>query len=161
MQRRAIVIAGVLCLLLCACKDTTYRSSVPSYPVSIRIDTRVGIFVHFIPTNSYAYTIVDADGYHFDGQTQARKALNDAYGYAGVVIFIDGNGQYTSYDLCCPVCLKRDKPVEIDGFFAICPTCGEEYDLSGGIGVPTKGIAGESLRRYTTIYSGNIITVYN
>ncbi len=161
MQRGAIAIAGMLCLLLCGCGDTTYRSSVPSYPVSIRIDTRSGIFVHFVPSNSYTYTIVDADGYHFNGQTQPRQAMNDAYGYAGVVIFIDGNQQYTSYDLCCPVCLKRDKPVEIDGLKAICPTCGEEYDLSGGVGVPTKGISSESLRRYTTIYSGDIITVYN
>ena len=36
--------------------------------------------------------------------------------------------------------------------FAICPVCGEEYDIYSGNGVPTHGIGNEPLKRYTTTY---------
>ena len=89
-----------------------------------------------------------------------RQAMGDMFGYAGVVVYISGNSEYLAYDLCCPKCLRQDKPVEIDGLFATCPVCGEQYNLDV-YGTPSQGISHEALRRYSTLYSGEILTVRN
>ena len=146
-------------LTLTACDThTTYRSSVPSYPVNIRINTYEGTYVHFV--HIYTYLIVDEKGYHFNGQTMPRKET-DRFGYAGVVVYIDGNGNYGAYDMACPHCVKQDTPVEIDGMLATCPICGEEYDLCTGYATPQKGISNEALRRYDLIVSNGVITIRN
>lgn len=148
-------------LALCACDThTTYRSSVPSYPVNIRINTNEGVYVHFVPENTTLYMIVDKDGYHFNGQTMPRKET-DRFGYAGVVVYIDIFGSYSAYDMACPHCVKQDKPVEVDGMLATCPICGEEYDLGCGYATPQKGISNEALRRYDLIVSNGVITIRN
>lgn len=163
MQRLTHYILPLLALclpLLTSCEGTTFRSSVPSYPVNIRINTQLGMYVTF--TSVQDYIIVDRNGYHFRNQTLPRTDA-DAYGYAGVVIYITYDMQYAAFDLCCPHCLRANAPVEVDGLFAICPTCGEQYDLYNGIGNPTseERISNESLRRYSLIVSGGVITVYN
>ena len=146
-------------LALCACDThTTYRSSVPSYPVNIRINTYEGTYVHFV--HIYTYLIVDEKGYHFNGQTMPRKET-DRFGYAGVVVYIDGNGNYSAYDMACPNCVSQKDPVEVDGMLAICPLCGEEYDLGSGYATPQKGISNEALRRYSLIVSNRVITIRN
>lgn len=146
-------------LTLTACDThTTYRSSVPSYPVNIRINTYEGTYVHFV--HIYTYLIVDEKGYHFNGQTMPRKET-DRFGYAGVVVYIDGSGTYSAYDMACPHCVKQDTPVEIDGMLATCPICGEEYDLCTGYATPQKGISDEALRRYDLIVSNGVITIRN
>ena len=146
-------------LTLTACDThTTYRSSVPSYPVNIRINTYEGTYVHFV--HIYTYLIVDEKGYHFNGQTMPRKET-DRFGYAGVAVYIDGNGNYSAYDMACPHCVKQDTPVEIDGMLATCPICGEEYDLGTGYATPQKGISNEALRRYDLIVSNGVITIRN
>ena len=146
-------------LTLTACDThTTYRSSVPSYPVNIRINTYEGTYVHFV--HIYTYLIVDEKGYHFNGQTMPRKET-DRFGYAGVVVYIDGSGTYSAYDMACPHCVKQDTPVEIDGMLAICALCGEEYDLGTGYATPQKGISNEALRRYDLIVSNGVITIRN
>ena len=146
-------------LTLTACDThTTYRSSVPSYPVNIRINTYEGTYVHFV--HIYTYLIVDEKGYHFNGQTMPRKET-DRFGYAGVVVYIDGFGTYSAYDMACPHCVKQDTPVEIDGMLATCPICGEEYDLGTGYATPQKGISNEALRRYDLIVSNGVITIRN
>lgn len=146
-------------LAFCACDThTTYRSSVPSYPVNIRINTYEGTYVHFV--HIYTYLIVDEKGYHFNGQTMPRKET-DRFGYAGVVVYIDGNGNYSAYDMACPHCVKQDEPVEVDVMLATCPLCGEEYDLGTGYATPQKGISNEALRRYDLIVSNGVITIRN
>lgn len=146
---------------LAACEDTTLRSSVPSYPVSIRIDTRTGEFVHFVSSNIYSYITVNADGFHdARGQLILPRDMQTAYGYAGVVVYIDGNEEYKAYDMCCPHCLTN-QPITMDGMFADCPTCGEQYDLGSGYAIPQKGISKEALRRYSVVYSNGIITIHN
>ena len=146
-------------LAFCACDThTTYRSSVPSYPVNIRINTYEGTYVHFV--HIYTYLIVDEKGYHFNGQTMPRKET-DRFGYAGVVVYIDGNGNYSAYDMACPNCVSQKDPVKVDGMLAICPLCGEEYDLGSGYATPQKGISDEALRRYSLIVSNRVITIRN
>ena len=155
------LISLLFLLAFCACDThTTYRSSVPSYPVNIRINTYEGTYVHFKPEYPYTYMIVDKDGYHFNGQTMPRKET-DRFGYAGVVVYIDGFGSYRSYDMACPHCVKQDEPVEVDGMLATCPLCGEEYDLGTGYATPQKGISDEALRRYSLIVSNGVITIRN
>ena len=148
-------------LTLTACDThTTYRSSVPSYPVNIRINTNEGVYVHFVPENIYTFLTVDEKGCHFNGQIDPRL-VTDRFGYAGVVVYIDGFGTYSAYDMACPHCVKQDTPVEIDGMLAACPICGEEYDLGAGYATPQKGISNEALRRYDLIVSNGVITIRN
>ena len=148
-------------LTLTACDThTTYRSSVPSYPVNIRINTNEGVYVHFVPENIYTFLTVDEKGCHFKGQIDPRL-VTDRFGYAGVVVYIDGFGTYSAYDMACPHCVKQDEPVEVDGMFAACPICGEEYDLGAGYATPQKGISNEALRRYDLIVSNGVITIRN
>ena len=146
-------------LAFCACDThTTYRSSVPSYPVNIRISLYQ--YVDFVPGNSCAYMIVDEKGYHYNGQTMPRTET-DRFGYAGVVVYIDGFGGYSAYDMACPHCVRQDKPVEINDMYAVCPLCGEEYNLYIGYATPEKGISNEALRRYSLIVSNGVITIRN
>lgn len=148
-------------LAFCACDThTTYRSSVPSYPVNIRINTNEGVYVHFVPENIYTFLTVDEEGCHFNGQID-RRLVTDRFGYAGVVVYIDGFGNYSAYDMACPHCVKQDKPVEVDGMFATCPCCGEEYDLGSGYATPQQGISDEALRRYSLKVSNGVITIRN
>jgi len=159
MQRYGQLIIGLLFgLFFSSCENTTVRSSVPTYPVRLSINTNMGEFVHFIPENTYDYITIDKKGYHYRNYTQALAAT-DMIGYAGVVVFIGGDGVYNAFDMCCPHCLKPNEPVEMDGFFGVCPICGEAYDLSYGFAVPTKGIGKEALRRYPVINNGGKLTI--
>ena len=146
-------------LLFVSCEGTTFRSSVPSRPVQLSINTAAGMYVHFVRENVGAYVVVDGSGYHFNGQTLPLTEGVDYYGFAGVVIYVDCNNAYSAFDLCCPHCISQMRPCEMDGCFAVCPICGEQYDLSFGYGLPVKGIGHEALRKYTTLYSYPRLTI--
>ena len=140
---------AIFCLvfLMWACKDTVFFSSVPS--CAVQFDLNIwGEYPHFVTGN----------GFQTMRFTKKRTDL-DYLGYAGLLIWVDMNEKYCAADLCCPHCLKRDKPLEIDGFYAVCPVCGEQYDLSFGITNPTQGISNEMLRRYTTIFANGHLHV--
>lgn len=157
-MRRFGLIVCVL-LLLAGC-DGVNNSSVPPNPVHVEIDTRIGAFVNFIPTALNDYVTVDRTGYHYNGNTYPLGAM-DATGYGGVVVYIDMMGNYTAYDMACPYCAQRARRQScvIDGIFAICPHCGEEYDLGSGTAVPTKGSIRETLRRLKIINSDGKLTI--
>ena len=155
-----LIFASLCVLVLGGCDDnTTFRSSVPTYPVRITIDTNVGPFVHFIPTASYSHIIVNEDGYFYDGKFIQKPLGMDAWGYAGVVVYINMMGGYDAYDLCCPNCVYERQACKVEGIFATCPVCGEQFDLGSGTAVPTKGIAKEQLRRLNVAHSGYRITI--
>ena len=147
-------------LLTPSCDDTSFQSSVPRYPVHVVIDTNSGPYVHFQPTALNTYVLVDKEGYHYNGITY-RRPVTDAYGYGGVVVFVNMLGGYDAYDLACPNCVAKAQksPCEIDGIFATCPNCGEQYDLGSGTAAPQKGIAHEYLLRLTVINSGGRLTI--
>ena len=156
---------GVWCmvttlLLLCSCEGTTFRSSVPAYPVQVVIDTRVGAFVHFQPTSFSSHVVVNRDGYYLDGKWVANVSAMDAWGYGGVVVYVSSFG-YDAYDLACPYCAEHGSchPCEVNGINAVCPECGEEYDLSCGTAAPQKGIAHETLRKLNIMNSDGRLTV--
>lgn len=145
---------------LCACEDTSFRSSVPAYPVRIVIDTRVGQFVHFQPTDLNSYVVVNRNGYFMNGSYVLPFNATDACGYGGVLVFVSLNG-YDAYDLACPNCANAQlcRPCVIDGMYAVCPECGEEYDLTSGYAVPQHGISREALRRLAISDMGGKLTI--
>lgn len=145
MKHRFLYI--ITLLLLCSCEGTTYRSSVPSYPVGMRINI-LAEYPHFQPTATGEYLIFDQPRYP-----------TEAVGYAGLLIYVAMDAQYHAYDLACPRCLDRQQGITVDGFFAVCPICEERYDLSYGLAVPTKGIATEALRQYNALYSNGYLTI--
>jgi nitrite reductase/ring-hydroxylating ferredoxin subunit len=152
--------ACLAAILVTACKDqNSFQSSVPRYPVSVTINTNSGEFVHF--NYPYSYVLVDAAGYHFNGHVVQPLTVMDAYGYGGVVVYIDVNGTYNAFDMACPYCAGRAllRPCLINGIFAKCPECGEEYDLGSGTAAPQNGVARESLLRLQVNNSGGQIIV--
>lgn len=153
---------GILILLLALFSGCDVRtSSVPNAPVQISVNTKQAFFVHFIPDNIGNYLVVNSEGYRLNGKDFLPRTFVDYYGYAGVVIFIDNNCRYSAFDLCCPNCVDRAHPTEVNGMMAICPICGEEYDLSWGLGVPMKHNTKEALKHYSCFYSGDVLTVRN
>lgn len=124
------------CLLLLGCDGVNYRSSVPYVPVSYTLYI-TSKHPHFVTANGYqAMTIT---------QTKFER---EYIGYAGLLVWVGMDENYHAADLCCPKCLKPNKPVELDGIFAVCPLCGEQFDLSYGYAFPTKGYTKEPLRMY-------------
>ena len=89
------------------------------------------------------------------------RLITNAYGYGGVLVYIDINGNYNAWDLACPYCASRGlmRPCGIDGLYAVCPECGEHYDVASGTAAPQKGLAREQLLRIPLTNSGGVITV--
>lgn len=139
----------VLPFLFVACEPSSQMSSVPSFPVRYSLDL-VAEYPHFVPDNGFQCLTF----------TQPRYDM-DAVGYSGLVVWVDMAGRYHAADLCCPHCLRRTNRIEVDGIFARCPMCGEEYDLSYGLAVPMHGKSDEPLRFYTTFIQGTKLIIRN
>ena len=147
----------LICLLtLTGCEQVNY-SPIPKAPVQLTINTEAGAYVHFVTANIGEYIIVDGSGYHYHGQT-LPLTNTDYYGYAGTLIYITHDQHYAAFDLCCPHCIKRE-PCYVDGFYVICPICGERYDVSHGFGTPTQSISKQALRKYSAIYTNHRLTI--
>ena len=146
--------------VLAACQDTTFQSSVPAYPVRLVIDTRIGPFVHFQPTAFNTYITVNRDGFFLNGEFILPTGATDMWGYGGVVAYVSMNG-YVAFDLACPHCAGkgRKSSCTIDGIFAVCPECGERYDVGGGYGVPSQGLSREALRQLNILASDGKLTI--
>ena len=138
---------GVLFMLL-SCEDTNNMNPVSYVPVNYTLNI----------TQEYPHFVVD-NGYNVMTITKTRFD-REYIGYAGLVVWIGMDGQYHAADLCCPHCLLKHKPVEVDGFYAICPECEEHYDLSYGYANPTKGMTKFGLKMYRTILN-NSMTGYS
>ena len=147
-------------LLFSGCEGTTFQSSVPTYPVHVVIDTRIGAFVHFQPTVMSSYVIVNKNGYFLDGKYVQPVTMTDAWGYGGVVVYVSPTG-YNAYDLACPYCAGRGscQPCTVDGANAVCAHCGEEYDLLSGVAVPLHGLSHETLRPLNLFNSDGKLTI--
>lgn len=137
-MKKWIYIGWVLCMLM-GCEGTNNRNPVSYVPVNYTLNIS-SEYPHFVVDNGY------------QTMTITRTKFEREYlGYAGLLIWIGMDGNYHAADLCCPNCLLKHKPVVIDGFYAICPTCEEAYDLSFGFAIPTKGICKFPLKQYQTI----------
>lgn len=160
MRRFRQLIIVAFCFLCTACDGPT-NSSVPVYPVHMEVNTKT-VFIDFTPQNINAYITLDRDGYKENGVWKLPATAVDAFGYGGVVLYVSMVG-YAAFDLACPHCAAqgRRSPCEMDGIYAVCPHCGEEYEVSSGYGFPRKGISKEAMRRLNTYVSpnGDIIQV--
>lgn len=162
MKVKQFILLWLGAMLLTGCEGTTFQSSVPAYPVRVVIDTRMGEFVHFQPTAINTYITVTRDGgYFYNGKMVLPLPATDPCGYGGVVAYINIMGNYDAYDLACPFCAQKRKcrTCLIDGIYARCPECGEEYDLSSGVANPMKGVAHESMRRLQVINQDGKLTI--
>lgn len=136
-MKRFIFIIGWLTLLT-ACENVNRQSSVPNTPVNYTVYiTRE--HPHFVVANGFQTMVVTE-----------KRYLEEYIGYTGLLIWVGMDGAYHAADLCCPYCVQRNRPLTIDGIFAICKSCGEHYDISYGIGNPTKGVTNEPLKLYLT-----------
>ena len=147
-------------ILFASCEGSTFQSSVPSYPVRIIIDTRIGEFVHFQPDAFGSYVVVNQEGYFLNGNYVLPRGATDAIGYGGVVVYVSLSG-YDAYDLACPHCAALGKRISctVSGFYAECPECGEQYDLASGYALPKNNISHEALRRLNIINSDGKLTI--
>lgn len=130
-----------------ACNDWKPQSSVPAMPVYYVINI-MAEDPHFVTANTGAYKIVNQ-----------RRFDTDFIGYAGLIIYIGMDADYHAFDLACPVCLNRDTTLTVDGIFAQCGICGEDYDLSFGYATPMHGKSKEALRKYKTYFDGTKLTI--
>lgn len=148
------------CLLFASCEGTTFQSSVPAYPVRVIVDTKMGAFVHFQPTALNDHLVVNREGYTLNDQFVMPLGVMDMYGYGGVVVYVGLFG-YTAFDLGCPYCAAHGacRSCTIDGIYAVCPECGEQYDLGSGYALPQKGISHEALRPLNLINSDGKLTI--
>jgi len=137
-----LIWAVLMTVGLSSCHNDS-KSNVPDYPVCLDIQITKE-HPGFVPEG----------GFNTLTFTKAEKA-GEYVGYAGVVVWVNALNEYRAADLACPNCVKKDKPVVVDGIFATCPLCGEVYELSQ-YGFPQKGIANQPLRSYSTrtVYEG-------
>ena len=141
LRSKTLFVGWLLCCgLLVSCKQSQ-KTSIPSYPVHLMLNITAE-YPHFVKEN-VCQTLTFTE----------RKSQTDYIGYAGIVVSIGMDGNYHAHDMGCPHCLNRNKPVEIEGMYAECPICHEQYDLSYGYALPIKGISREPLRKYTATYS--------
>lgn len=151
---------GLLAVVtLCGCDGTTFQSSVPAYPVRVVINTKT-LFTGFLPENTNAYITVNQEGYKENGVFRKPIDVTDAWGYGGVVAYVSIVG-YVAYDLACPNCAAHGhkSPCEMEGIYAICPRCGEHFDIGSGYAMPQKSISKEALRQLSIIASEDKLTI--
>lgn len=149
MRPISVISCALLSLLLISCNGSNYISSVPSVPVYYSLNV-MAEDPTFVPANTGAYKLVTAPRY-----------ATDHIGYAGLLIYIGMDMNHHAFDLACPHCLSIAHHLEVDGMYAVCPVCGEEYDISYGYATPTKGIVKEALRRYRCSWNGTTLTIMN
>ncbi len=149
MVKRIYIVIACAMLGLVGCENPNYHSSVPSYPVRLDVDI-VAEYPHFVPDNGYQTLTFTT-----------KRYANEALGYSGILVWVDMSGKYQAADLCCPHCLLRTTPVTVDGIYAHCPECGEDFDISYGYALPMHGMTQEPLRKYTIYAQGSKIQIRN
>lgn len=158
-MRRYRELIILIAILLCSCEGTSFQSSVPAYPVRVVINTKT-MFTGFTPENTNAYITVNEEGYKENGVFKQPVTVTDAWGYGGIVVYVSLAG-YVAFDLACPYCAEHGhkSPCETDGIYAICPRCGEHFDIASGYAMPQKGISKEALRSLNIIASDDKLTI--
>ena len=151
-MKHLFIIIGIM-TILSGCKDINYRSSIPNTPVNYTVYiTRE--HPNFVVENGFQTMVI------------TERTFLEAYiGYAGLLIWVGMDNSYHAADLCCPHCVRKDKPLIVDGLFTKCEICGEHYDMSYGYCVPTKGLTREPMKIYRTSYrnlaTGGQLHIFN
>ena len=147
------ILIGFIGSLLLGCEDFNNQNPVPYVPVSYTLKITEE-YPHFMIDNGYQTMTITKPRYNYE-----------YIGYCGLLIWIGMDEKYHAADLCCPNCVNKTKPVKVDGLYAVCPICGEAFDLSYGYAFPTKGITKYPLRQYQAIdnnsYAGYTLRITN
>lgn len=111
-------------------------TGIPDYPVYVKRNIDTEKLVNF---GSYLYL-------------KDRQLEKDRIGYGGILVVKAFDGFYYAFDLCCTN--EKDPKILIspptESLTCTCETCGEVYDMSFGLGVPTKKLSKVPLKRYST-----------
>jgi len=140
------LLVGLLALQFVSCDDT-YKSSIPDFPVQLDLNLTTTY-----PTfkNSYNKFLI----------FETKRYVTDYIGYGGILVYTGFDGAYYAFDLACPYEVKQKIRVHPnDKGQAICDSCKTVFDISYGIGNPTSGPAKETLRRYKTNLSGDVLYI--
>ncbi len=152
---RNIIALLLLVSFLNSCYDN-YVSSVPTMPVSLKIDFTGEYATFKNSTNEFRYfekPVFEADRIGFAGIIV----------YSGVNFDDNGNSIYYAFDMACTYELTRDAKVYplTDDFGKVkCSKCGTVYDLTTGFGLPVSGKSTERLRKYKVTVNENFLYVY-
>lgn len=118
-----------------------FESSIPDRAVSV------------VRNITLSGTLSDVGGYYY---LDSRLNEVDRIGYGGILIYHGKDNSFYAVDLACPheisQTVKVGRPNELG--ICKCDSCGEEFDMSFGMGTPTKGIAKEALKHYTVTFRG-------
>ena len=156
--------SAIISLFLISCDDT-YISSIPDYPVYLELDLMT----------TYPNFRNSANKYLF---FEKPITVIDRIGFGGIVVYstgwIDDGGKniYYAFDMACPY--EHNSNIKVhelknDLGKVVCEKCGTVYDISNGVGNPTKrvrlnlpdttALAKEVLKRYRTSFSGDILYI--
>lgn len=142
--------ARIICLVvgiigLTACEN--YVSSIPDMPVHLQLNLLTE-YPH-LKNNPNQCVIFEKP-----------RLVSDRIGFGGVLVYSDFYGDFHAFDLACPYEAQTSVKVRPDSLGrAICPQCGEVYDISLGTGIPTQGICREPLKRYVAREVNNVLYV--
>ena len=96
-MKHLLSIIGIF-VILTACENTNYRSSVPNTPVN---------YIVYI-TREHPNFVVENG---FQSMSITKRTFQEEYiGYAGLLIWVGMDNTYHAADLCCPYCVRRDNP---------------------------------------------------
>ena len=147
---RYYIFLSLLIIILSGCDDN-YVSSIPNYPVNLKLD---------LTSADYSKFKYSAGQYHIFAKP---IIATDMIGFGGVLVTTGFDENYYAFDLACPYEAEHNikvKPNDLLGQVK-CETCGTVYDISYGIGNPIKGPSKEVLKRYKTILQGDWLSVFN
>lgn len=146
MKQIKITILAIILTSLSGCYDNVI-SSIPDYPVHLQLNLTTTYPTFKNSINQYLLF-------------EKRIFETDAIGFGGIIVYTGFDGAYYAFDMACPHEAKREiKVYPNDLGQAVCKECGTVYDMSYGIGNPTSGPAEETLKRYRTSLSGDVLYV--
>ena len=141
-----IVFASIISLFLISCDDT-YISSIPDYPVYLELNL-ITTYPIFRNSTNRSLTFI------------TPITAVERTGYGGILVYSGFDGVYYAFDMSCPYEHLSTVRVYPNGVGqAVCEKCGSVYDIGFGIGNPSSGKSREVLKKYKTIYSGDILYV--
>ena len=170
----------MLCCLV-SCKEEISGTYSTKYPVRFYFDVasspelynaigNPGQFVTIRKVNG-KIRITDMIGQTHDYAPSQIAAKEFEYGLGGLIVGTSStpnmsNGlDILAYDLSCPSCDRQDKRLTVkDNGTALCPHCGNSYDLNnyGWILTATDDTKEQrGLYRYRVYYNGTAINVNN
>ena len=150
------IILSLLVVLISGSCDENYVSSIPSMPVSLKLDLS-GKYNTF-RNSSNVFLLFETPVYAAD-----RVGFGGILVYSGVSLDDNANSVYYAFDMACTHEAKQDAkvyPIEGELGKVKCSKCGSVFDVSLGFGSPVSGPAKEILRKYKVTVDPNQTSLY-